>query len=382
MAAKGGLAMSKERVKTLRAGIATLLAAGVAICVVTVMPAAAQDALLSVDVTNGTATLLPGSKIAFHGDRQGRDEPDEIYVMSAADPERRLTPDRENKCNAINPRWSRNGHRIAFHCFILNVPDPSNKNFSEIYVINADKTGITPLTDMKAGEDVGECPLNTCGAAFASWSPNGKKIAFSSANPLIRDFVPHIYVVDVDDCIAAPAPCRLGAGVTRLTSLEANRPDWSPDGLKLVFNRGPQPTAQIYVADINDPDVAVQLTFPGGANRNPRWSPDGSKITFESTRDGNPEIYVMNADGSGQLRLTDSPDAPNNVPSFSPDGHWIVFHRQLFIIPGQRSPNGSDLFVVPVDRSLEAVRLTTKAPDSFSSFASWAPGHYAITPTH
>jgi len=166
--------------------------------------------------------------------------------------------------------------------------------------------------------------------------------------------------------------------VTRLTSLEANRPDWSPDGRKLVFNRGPQPTAQIYVADINDPDVAVQLTFPGGANRNPRWSPDGSKITFESTRDGNPEIYVMNADGSAQLRLTYflGPPAPgiDSTPSFSPDGNWVVFHRQLFIIPGQRSPNGSDLFVVPVDRSLEAVRLTTKAPDSFSSFASWAPG--------
>src|SRR5215469_897528 len=145
MAAKGGLAMSKERVKTLRAGIATLLAAGVAICVVTVMPAAAQDALLSVDVTNGTATLLPGSKIAFHGDREGRDELDEIYVMSAdpENPERLLTPKKHpNDCNAVNPRWSRNGHRIAFHCFNEDLL------FSEIFLINADGTGMTQVTNM------------------------------------------------------------------------------------------------------------------------------------------------------------------------------------------------------------------------------------------
>src|SRR5215468_11386846 len=145
MAAKGGLAMTKKHAKTLRAGIATLLAAGVAICVITVMPAAAQDALLAVDAIKGTATLLPGSKIAFHGDRQGRDELDEIYVMSAdpENPERLLTPTAHPKdCNAINPRWSRNAHRIAFHCFNEDLL------YSEIFLIKADGTGMTQLTNM------------------------------------------------------------------------------------------------------------------------------------------------------------------------------------------------------------------------------------------
>ena len=357
--------MSKERVKTLRAGIATLLAAGVAICVVTVMPAAAQDALLSVDVTNGTATLLPGSKIAFHGDREGRDELDEIYVMSAdpENPERLLTPKKHpNDCNAVNPRWSRNGHRIAFHCFNEDLL------FSEIFLINADGTGMTQVTNMSPDGH---------GAAFPSWSPNGKKILFTNVPPPMGKFPANIYVVDVDvddDCAVLPPPAHCVG--TQLIP-RANRPDWSPDGQKLVFFSNRLGTNQIYVADIDDPDVAVQLTFIG-ANRVPRWSPDGSKITFESTRDGNPEIYVMNADGSAQSRLTNFSGPPDPgidaVPSFSPDGNWIVFHRQLFIIPGQDLPNGSDLFVVPVDGSLPAVRLTTKAPDSFSSFASWAPG--------
>src|SRR5262249_19606742 len=150
--------------------------------------------------------LLPGSKIAFHGDREGRDQLDEIYVMSAdpETPERRVTnvtmPPSTPHCNAINPRWSRNGHRIAFHC--------AGMDSVEIYVINADGTGGTQLTDMKASDP-------DLGAAFPSWSPNGKKIAFSSFK-LDPAFVPDLYVVDVDACIAKPCvPDVPDAGVTR-----------------------------------------------------------------------------------------------------------------------------------------------------------------------
>ena len=93
--------MIRERVKTLRAGIGTLLAVGAAICIVTIMPAAAQNAALPL-----AGILGPDSKIAFHGDREGRDSPDEIYVMSAdGSGERRVTPTTD-ACNAINPRWS------------------------------------------------------------------------------------------------------------------------------------------------------------------------------------------------------------------------------------------------------------------------------------
>src|SRR5215467_6523541 len=174
MAAKGGLAMIREHVKTLRAGIATLLAAGVAICVVTVMPAAAQNAALP-----AAGILGSDSKIAFTGDRAGHENFDEISVMNAdGSGERIVTPTKDASCNALNPRWSPNGHRIAFHCFTLAPP------FSEIYLIDADGTGITQLTNMTPAG---------LGAAFASWSPKGNKIAFSSA------LSPNIYVVDVDE---------------------------------------------------------------------------------------------------------------------------------------------------------------------------------------
>src|SRR5262249_49017716 len=256
--------------------------------------------------------------------------------------ERIVTPTKDASCNALNPRWSPNGHRIAFHCFTLAPP------FSEIYLIDADGTGMTQLTNMTPAG---------LGAAFASWAPKGNKIAFNSV------VMPNIYVVDVDEGV-----------VTQLTSYEARRPDWSPDGRKLVFHAGT--TFQIYVADIDNPNVVVQLTSTG-ANQNARWSPDGLKITFESTRDGNREIYVMDFDGQHQRRLTTNA-VRDEVPSFSPDGLWIVFHRQLKTDQGT-PPNGSDLFAVRADGSGEEVQLTTSVTDdlattSFSSFASSAFG--------
>src|SRR5262249_48635865 len=156
-----------------------------------------QDAALP-----AAGILGPGSKIAFAGDREGRAKFNEIYVMSAdGSGEPTLVTPPGHACHANNPRWSPNGHRIAFHCFNLATP------FSEIYLIDADGTGMTQLTNMT--------PVGL-GAAFASWSPNGKKIAFNNPmNPLMPNILPNIYVVNAD-----------GGVVTQLTSLGASRPDW------------------------------------------------------------------------------------------------------------------------------------------------------------
>lgn len=56
----------------------------------------------------------------------------------------------------------------------------------------------------------------------------------------------------------------------------------------------------------------------------PDWSPDGQRIVFMSERDGNRELYVMNADGSNPVRLTDNV-GDDNQPRWSPDGSTILF---------------------------------------------------------
>lgn len=288
-----------------------------------------------------------GSKIAFTADRPGRDAPDEIFVMNGdGSGERRVTFSMWG--NSLSPRWSPNGKTIAFH----NLVTPGGAN--EIYLVGADGSGLRQLTHMSE--------LGLGGAAFATWSPNGKKIAFTStANP-------DIYVIDVD-----------GSDLTRLTDDPATdaRPDWSPDGTRIAFtsNRDAAPgnPGDIYVMNADSSGEPVRLTSARGLDDRAAWSPNGQKIAFESSRDGDRDIYEMNADGTGQQPLTFNSVVDAN-PAWSPNGQEIAFHRQLFVLPGLDLPNGSDLFAVRTDGSGEERQITHHAPDSFSAFASWAPG--------
>ena len=228
-----------------------------------------------------------GGRIAFSSDRDGRSE---IYVMNAdGSGVTRLT---YNDAVDSSPAWSPDGRRIAFHSTL-------GGNW-EIYVMNADGSGVTRLT------------YNDAFDGYPAWSPDGRRIAFDSQ----RDGNREIYVMDAD-----------GSGVTRLTDHGASdlTPAWSPDGRRIAFASGGRARLDIYVMDASG---ITRLTDHDGGT--PAWSPDGRRIAFTSDRDGNPEIYVMNADGSGVTRLTYNGARDSflndSFPTWSPDGRRIAFH--------------------------------------------------------
>ena len=232
-----------------------------------------------------------GGRIAFGSDRDGRSE---IYVMNAdGSGVTRLT---YNDAVDSSPAWSPDGRRIAFHSTL-------GGNW-EIYVMNADGSGVTRLTHNDAFD------------GYPAWSPDGRRIAFDSQ----RDGNREIYVMDAD-----------GSGVARLTHNGDDdlTPSWSPDGRRIAFASGGRARLDIYVMNA-DGSGATRLTDNDGGT--PAWSPDGRRIAFTSERDGNPEIYVMNADGSGVTRLTynDARDLflNDSFPAWSPDGRHIAFHSK------------------------------------------------------
>ena len=158
----------------------------------------------------------------------------------------------------------------------------------EIYVMNADGSGVSRLTNTPATD------------IDPAWSPDGRRIAFASDGDGTHRIY-DIYVMNAD-----------GSGVTRLTNdpVTAWGPAWSPDGTKIAFESYRDGNGEIYVMN-PDGSAVTNLTHDPADDAWPAWSPDGAKIAFarenESYKD---EIYVMSPDGSGVTRLSDSGREP------------------------------------------------------------------------
>ena len=193
-----------------------------------------------------------GQRIAFTSTRHDRNHDNanfirHIYVTNVDGSD---TTSITDSGRDYDPSWSPDGQRIAFTSI---RDDPDHDDFvliRNIYVMNADGSGTTRITD--SGRDYGP-----------SWSPDGQRIAFTSIrdDPDHDDFVliRNIYVMNAD-----------GSGTTRITD--------------------------------------------SGRDYGPSWSPDGQRIAFTSMRDDPDHddrdwiqnIYVINADGSGLTRVTNS----------------------------------------------------------------------------
>src|SRR5437879_3770481 len=157
--------------------------------------------------------------------------------------------------------------RIAF------VSDRDGNN--EIYVMNADGSGVTRLTDNPAAD------------GDPAWSPDGTRMAFTST----RDGNSEIYVMNAD-----------GSGVTRLTNdpNQDGHPAWCGTRIAFQSDRYLPPFYDIYVMN-DDGTGPTRLTITNAASDEyPAWSPSCAGIAFTVDPGGNSSIDIMNADGSNR----------------------------------------------------------------------------------
>jgi Tol biopolymer transport system component len=163
--------------------------------------------------------------------------------------------------------------------------------------------------------------------------------------------------------------------VTRLTHGGGEFPTWSPDGRRIAFSSNG-------IAVINaDGSGRRQITRQtGGASHMfPAWSPDGKKIAFTVahyvpgtlTSVRPPEIWVMDPNGRHLRRLT----ADGEFANWSPDSKRLVYDRAS----GRVNPFETDLYTMRADGSHQ--RLLNRQAGS-DLMAYWSPDGDHIAYVH
>ena len=106
---------------------------------------------------------------------------------------------------------------------------------------------------------------------------------------------------------------------------------------------------QIYLMDVDASGKGAnpaRLTSDGEAEDNPQWSPDGTRLVYQRGFNG-AAIYVINADGSAEQRLSPTPGF-DVTPSWSPDGSKIIYAR-LYQAPQSNMPPMNDIRIMNAD---------------------------------
>jgi Tol biopolymer transport system component len=207
----------------------------------------------------------------------------------------------------------------------------SGTGYSNIYVMNADGSGVKALTN-----DMADNMHFTSFDSDPSWSPDGTKIAFERLNNGVRS----VFVMNSD-----------GTGVEPLAGVTTSNfdPRWSPDGTKIVFAAG-KANGGIYVENLD----GSGLTKLASGGQKPDWSPDGTRIVFSA----NGTIFITNSDGSSGFETL--PSFGGGFPRWSPDGTKILFSK------------GDGLYVVDLEAGRSNLtKIYDESPSTFVGGPDW-----------
>ena len=191
------------------------------------------------------------------------------------------------------------------------------------------------------------------GARDPSWSPDGKRLAFS--------YLDRIWT-------SAPDGKNGKALHNGATDVERD-PAWSPDGKFIVFASNAGQGFDVYIIAANGDGVRKLTSLPGD-ERWPSWTLDG-RVVFSCRDAGRWRLLVVPAAGGEAKPLFAETDADDERQgSVSPDGTRIVYVSDRDGNDGDTDLWIADLKPGPRDRVTRTRVLRARGAESFPS---WSP---------
>ena len=172
-----------------------------------------------------------------------------------------------------HPDWSPDGNSIVFS---------SNRdgNF-ELYTVKPNGFGVTQLTHTKLGIENLE----------PAWSPNGKLIVFTQQRATVTPSPSTLVILRPDSgrLYKLTPPATMGLG--------DHDAAWSPDSKRIAFTSDRQTSSimrshDLYIINVTGAGM-TRVTTVASNEYHPTWSPYGNQLAFISDRTKQTEIYTL-----------------------------------------------------------------------------------------